>query len=96
MFLKGFFWQHIQLISDIFVDNGSESDGDGHDISDEADDDDCHDIVVIQTKKLTVLLLPAGDLLKGLRNLCLQLSHKRVTLKTISENEDDLDFESES
>ena len=47
-------------------------------------------------KKLTILLLPAGDLLKGLGYLCLQLGHKMVTMKTISENEDDLDFESES
>lgn len=53
-------------------------------------------MVVIQMKRVTILLLPAGDLLKGLGNLCLQLSHKRVTLKTISENQDDWDFESKS
>ena len=53
-------------------------------------------IVVIQMKKLTILLLPAGDLLKGLGYLSLQLNHNRVTLKTISENQDDWDFESKS
>ena len=47
-------------------------------------------------KRVTILLLPAGDLLKGLGYLSLQLNHNRVTLKTISENQDDWDFESKS